>query len=304
VLESVAITASARFNWARLQLDDRDGNALDGTHAYARVNPAFGVAYSPLPGLTTFASYGESNRAPSASELACADPDAPCRLPNAFITDPPLDQVVSRTLELGVRGHLGPRRRPLLEGSHVGTGYFRNAGSTQRVGLELALAGTVSAFEWFASYTLLRATFESHLTLPAADHPEAHDGTIDVVPGDRIPGLPAHSVKGGLTVTPLAGLRVGLSVIAQSSQPLRGDEANLLANLDGFVTLNAHASYDLFDAVRLLLKAQNLLNTEYETFGVIADPSEVLPRASVPRFVSPGPPLGVWLGVEVHEPGR
>jgi hypothetical protein len=47
----------------------------------------------------------------------------------------------------------------------------------------------------------------------------------------------------------------------------------------------------LFDALRLLLKAQNLLNGEYETFGVIADPSDVLPRAHNPRFVAP---VAVW----------
>jgi iron complex outermembrane receptor protein len=320
VLDSLAITASARFNWARLQLDDQTGNALDGEHAYARINPAFGVTFTPLPAITVFASYGESNRAPSASELACADPDAPCRLPNAFITDPALEQVVSRSIELGLRARFGPRRAPLLEGSfalfgarnsddilfvagsHVGTGYFRNAGTTQRIGLELGLLGTAGPLEWYASYTLLRASFESPLTLPAADHPQAEDGVIEVRPGDRIPGLPMHSVKAGVTVAPLPRLRIGLSAIAQSSQPFRGDEANLLANLDGFVTLNAHASYELFDALRLLLKAQNLLNNEYETFGVIADPSDVLPRAHDPRFVSPGPPFGIWMGVELHEP--
>jgi iron complex outermembrane recepter protein len=320
VSDSLAITASARLNWARLELDDRTGTALDGEHTYARVNPAFGVTFAPAPRVTVFASYGESNRAPSASELACADPDAPCRLPNAFIADPPLDQVVSRSVELGVRGRFGPRRAPLLEGSlslfgarnsddilfvagsRVGTGYFRNSGTTQRVGLELGLAGAAGSVDWYASYTLLRATFESSLTLPAADHPEADDGVIEVAPGDRIPGLPTHSVKAGVTVAPLRGLRVGLSTIAQSSQPYRGDEANLLEDLDGFVTLSAHASYDLFAALRLLVKAQNLLNAEYETFGVIADPSDVLPGADNPRFVSPGPPLGVWVGIELHEP--
>ena len=35
-------------------------------------------------------SYKESSRNPSVAELACADPDAPCRLPNSFQADPPL----------------------------------------------------------------------------------------------------------------------------------------------------------------------------------------------------------------------
>ena len=51
-----------------------------------------------------FASYKESSRNPSIAELACADPNAPCRLPNSFQADPPLDQVVNRNLELGAIG--------------------------------------------------------------------------------------------------------------------------------------------------------------------------------------------------------
>ena len=53
---------------------------------------------------TVYASYKESSRNPSIAELACADPDSPCRLPNSFQADPPLDMVVNRNLELGARG--------------------------------------------------------------------------------------------------------------------------------------------------------------------------------------------------------
>jgi len=113
-----------------------------------------------------FASYGESNRAPSAAELACADPDQPCRVPNGFISDPPLDQVVSRSLELGVRTRMGESTRPwfagsfavfgtrnqddilFVAGSRVGTGYFRNAGSTQRV--SVVLSSLSAAVHYFA----------------------------------------------------------------------------------------------------------------------------------------------------------
>ena len=36
--------------------------------------------------------------------MTCADEDDPCRLPNAFLADPPLEDVVARTLEAGLRG--------------------------------------------------------------------------------------------------------------------------------------------------------------------------------------------------------
>jgi hypothetical protein len=46
-----------------------------------------------------YAGYSESNRAPMAMELTCADPEDPCRLPNAFLSDRPLEQVVAKTWE-------------------------------------------------------------------------------------------------------------------------------------------------------------------------------------------------------------
>jgi outer membrane cobalamin receptor len=101
-------------------------------------------------------------------------------------------------------------------------------------------------------------------------------------------------------VSPLPRLSLGLSAIAHSSRFLRGDEVNQLPAIDGYVLLGARASYDLLDELQLFIEAENLLDAEYETFGVVADPSEVLPGTSDPRFLSPGAPLGVWVGVVVH----
>ncbi len=168
VTDPLALTISGRLNWARVELSDRLGTALDGTHDFVRLNPAVGLAWQLARRTTAFTSYSESNRAPSAVELSCADPDEPCRVPNAFLSDPPLEQVVGRSVEAGVRGKLGARglRRSLLEwslaafgarnaddivfvaGSRVGTGYFRNAGSTQRLGAEAAIGGEVGPLEW------------------------------------------------------------------------------------------------------------------------------------------------------------
>ena len=195
-----------------------------------------------------------------------------------------------------------------VAGSQLGTGYFRNAGQTQRLGLELALAGQAGPLRWRTSYSLLRATFESRLQLPGGAHPDAQgagdaDGAVlDVAPGDRMPGLPAHNVKAGVDLEIAPGLELGISAIAQSGQPFRGDEANLLADVPGFVVLGARASYQLLDQLELFAQAENLLDNEYETFGVIADPSQVLPDDHDPRFLSPGAPLGVWVGVALSGP--
>ena len=54
--------------------------------------------------LTAYAGYSEANRAPTPLELGCADPARPCIIAAFLVSDPPLKQVVSRTVEAGFRG--------------------------------------------------------------------------------------------------------------------------------------------------------------------------------------------------------
>src|SRR5262249_50920386 len=153
-------------------------------------------------------------------------------VPNAFLSDPELAQVVSRSLELGARGHhrLAPSARVrwvlagfetrnaddilFVAGNRVGTGFFRNAGTTQRAGGEASIEAQLGAVRAFVAYTWLRATFEDPLTLSGPNHPRARttasgSRVIDVVPGDRIPGLPEHALKLGVSVEPIPQLTLG-----------------------------------------------------------------------------------------------
>src|SRR5690606_19102435 len=101
-------TLSGRYDNTRIRLADRTGDTpeLNGSHEFERFNPAGGITFHPNSALTLYLSYGESARAPSPVELACASEDAPCNLPNAFLADPPLEQVVAKSWEAGVRGTL------------------------------------------------------------------------------------------------------------------------------------------------------------------------------------------------------
>src|SRR6185369_11059143 len=103
-----------------------------------------GITVHPARGVTAYLGYSEGSRAPSSIELGCADPQNPCRLPNAMAGDPPLDQVVTRTIEAGVRGSTGPafswnlgvfsanNRKDIMfvADDTSGFGYFRNFGKT------------------------------------------------------------------------------------------------------------------------------------------------------------------------------
>jgi len=98
-------TLSGRYNAARVELRDRSGTraALDAEHSFSRFNPGIGVNWNPAEQVTGFASLTQGMRVPAPVELSCADPAAPCVLPNQFLADPPLKPVIARTAEAGAR---------------------------------------------------------------------------------------------------------------------------------------------------------------------------------------------------------
>lgn len=311
----VVLTASARYNRTNVALEDRLGTQLNGDHDFDRINPAVGLTYAATPAVTLYASYSEANRAPSPVELTCADPDDPCRLPNAFLADPPLEQVVAKTFEAGVRGGWDRGRwsagvfRTTNEddilfvsaGALTNEGYFTNVGRTRRDGVELNAAGNVGErLAWSASYTHLDATFRTALSVPSANHPLNVDGEIAVEAGDRLPLTPRHLLKGGVIFTASDRLTVGADVLASSSQHFRGDEGNVFDEIDGYALLNLRGEYRVADGVRVYLAIDNVLDTQFETFGLFGEADEVLgDDFEDPAFLGPGAPRAAWIGVQV-----
>jgi len=313
--DALTVTGSARFNWTTLNLRDQIGTALSGDHQFARLNPAGGVTYQVSPWLNVYGSYTQSSRVPTPVELTCADPDDPCRLPNAFVSDPPLKQVVGRTWEAGVRGTSGSLRWTfaafttaatddiifLSSGALRGEGHFQNINRTRRQGIESTVeydvADRVSAF---AAYSLQRATFGSNLRVASRFHPDAVANEIAVNAGDRLPGVPAQTAKLGLTLM-LKRLAAGIHVRAQSGQFLRGDEANLLAPVPGFSVVNAHARCTVTKRVTAVAQAENVLNARFQTFGILGTTEGVLgDEFDDVRFYSPGGRRAAWAGLEVR----
>ena len=103
----MTLSGSARFTQSSINLQDGRGDDLTGDHSFTRVNPSAGLTVDLGSGVVAFASYSRSSRVPTPSELGCANPDDPCRLPNAFVSNPPLDEVVAQSVEGGARGRTG-----------------------------------------------------------------------------------------------------------------------------------------------------------------------------------------------------
>jgi len=313
VTPRVTLMGSARFNHSRLTLHDQIGSALNGDHSFSRVNPALGATVSLSAEVTGYGSLSLSSRAPAPSELSCADPEDPCRLPNAFLADPPLKQVVARTVEGGVRGRRASvswnasvfrtaNRDDIMfisSGALRNTGHFENVGDTLRTGLELGAAGSARAMQWGLAYSFLLARFDAPLTLSSPNHPDEEAGEIEVEAGDRLPGVPQHNLKASLSGT-IRRLTLGGNMLRTSNNYLRGDEANLLPAIDGFTLANATASYALARQVRLTGRITNIFGSRYSTFGLLGEADEVLGGDyEDPRFLSPGAPRAAWVGLEI-----
>ena len=316
VSETVAVTLSGRYNNTSVVLNDLLGTALSGNHRFNRFNPAVGVTANLRDGLTFYASYSESNRTPSPVELTCADEDDPCRLPNAFLADPPLEQVVAKTLEGGLRGdwssgdwHTGVFRTTneddilfISAGALTNEGFFDNVGKTRRDGIEVNVNGqSGNRTTWFLNYTLLDATFLESLAFPSPNNPTAIDGEVAVAPGDRLPLIPQHLFKGGFQAAIGDRLSIGGGIVVGGDFHMRGDEGNDVAGVGEYAVLNLRGDYRVSDNVRLFLNVDNVLDEEYETFGLFGEADEVLgDDFEDSRFFSPAAPRAAWFGIEVE----
>lgn len=318
VTSRLSITAGGRFNHVSVRLDDRLGTALNGAHEFHRFNPVAGLTYKITPAVTGYAGYSESNRVPTPSELACADPNRPCLLDNFLVSDPPLKQVVGKTWEAGLRGRHGFGRGNALSwtvglfrtesrddimavpSEITGRGLFQNVGTTLRQGLEASANLRFDQWTLRVGYTFLDATFQDTITLASPDNPLAVDGEITVRPGHRIPSIPRHRFNVAADYAVTDKWKVGGNLIAASGQYLRGDESNLNPMLPGYWIVNLNTIYQINKRVQAFGLVKNVFNQRYYTFGTFFDTDEVpFLNLSDPRTLSPGAPLAAYAGLRV-----
>ena len=334
----LAVTVGGRFNVADLSIRDQTGRDpfLNGDSHFQRFNPQVGATYSFVPGLTLYGGYSEANRAPTPAELACADPLKPCLIESFLTADPPLNQVVSHTYELGLRGEQTswPGREKFEWGIGLfrtlntddiiavaaqtsGRGFFQNAGDTLRQGVDVNVSYRTDKYFLYANYNFTAATYETALTLgspnnpsatlcPGADPNDPNAPTcVSVSPGNTIPGIPQHKFKAGFDYWITPEWKFGADVIASSSQVFFGDEGNQNKRLGGYAKVNLHTSYDITDHVQIYGLIDNLFDKKFGTFGNYFD----LAAASAaslgeinftdPRTIVPSAPVAVYGGMKV-----
>jgi iron complex outermembrane receptor protein len=317
----LTLSLGGRFNVANINLYDQLGTALNGKHNFDHFNPGVGLTYKLLPNTSIYASFAESNRAPTPSELSCASPATSCQLPNAFIADPNLNQVVAQSVEVGIRGKVldfQPANLTwnmdlfrtdnihdiLFEYSPNSTSvFFQNGGLTRRQGFEANIAMQSGPLRAMIGYSFIDATFQSAVTLSSRFNPAANAmGLIYVTPGDKLPGVPANRLKALFTYDVTDRWTLGAQAALISGQYAFGDESNQNTKLGGYFVLGANTKYRITDNIQLFAYAENLLNNKYSTFGAFA-PVVGVPAPEVPggitnnRVESPAAPLRAYVGV-------
>ena len=306
---ALSLTASGRYNQTRVTTVDEGRlrgltTALDSDHRFRAFNPALGATWALSPGLTAYGNASQGNRAPSPIELGCSDPDNPCILPNALQADPPLKQVIARSLEAGLRGEALPgwrwnagvfsttnRDDILFISNGRAAGYFANFGKTRRQGVELGLSGRSGAFDAAVHYTRLAATYRSPACLVSQANSTAGTSSvctgedeIEVRSGDRLPGLPANVFKldvGWRGLPGLPTLRMGANLQAQSGLYVRGNENNRhqpdgtdfngSGRVGGFAILNLQARWQVAPGWTVLGKVNNVFDRRHATGGLLGE---------------------------------
>jgi outer membrane receptor protein involved in Fe transport len=329
VTDRLTVTVGGRYNNANIKLEDNTGDfpGLNATNGYERFNPMAGANYKLMQGLSLYGGYSESNRAPTPAELGCAEPEAPCLVEGFLTDDPPLDQVVGHTSEIGLRGQGGYNGGRYTWGAGLfrtlatddilpitnsdGRVYFINAGDSLRQGVELS--GTYETSKWnvYATYAFVDATLDK------CNDSESETGCAFLESGDRLPGIPRHRFKAGFEYWLTSKWKFGADLVAASNQSfyqnevsaeLEEDGENFAKTLAGYTRVDLHTSYDITENFQIYGLVKNLFNQKYGLYGTYFDAEDIGvevdqeldgPGFSDPRTISPSMPFAAYGGVKV-----
>jgi outer membrane receptor protein involved in Fe transport len=285
-----------------------------------------GANYELLSGVSVYGGYSESNRAPTPAELGCAEEENPCLIESFLTDDPPLEQVVGRTGEIGLRGqgnNYGDRFTwsaglfrtlasddilPITEDNRI---FFVNAGNTLRQGVELEATYETRKWNVYANYAFVDATLDK------CTNPDDEGQCAFLDAGDRLPGIPRHRFKAGFDYWVTSKWKVGGDLVAASNQPFFPNDVSreaeedgnpLPALLGGYTRVDLHTSYDITKNFQVYGLVKNLFDQEYGLYGTYFEAEEVSlvdqalggPGLSDSRTISPAMPFAAYGGIKLR----
>jgi outer membrane receptor protein involved in Fe transport len=151
----------------------------------------------------------------------------------------------------------------------------------------------------------LNATLQTTFNENSPSHPRANEnGEILALRGSRLPGLPENMVKLALDYDILPSWTLGMNMLYNGDQFLRGDTANLADPLASYVLFNLKTEYRFNEHIALFGKLNNVFDQRYQNFGTYGNTGDVLESALGiddvnSRFVGVGAPRAGWVGVRI-----
>ena len=294
------------------------------TFTYKKFNPSLGLTHKLNDSMTVFGNLGQSNRVPTVIELGCADKNNPCQLPTGLQADPFLNQVVSQTIEVGMRWK-NERNYALAVSAYStnnkndilftpiaagGMGYFANFSKTRYQGVDLSASKSWGVWSLRTQYSFLYATYQDTAKLMSGDR------NMSIKPGTRMAGLPMNTLKLHLDWQASEKLSLGASTVSTSKLVTQGNEDGLVgldnetvvtdASTKGYTLLNLSATYKAEKSLEFFGKINNALNKRYETYGLMAANNFALDGSTlngtsgeqtIAKFVAPGATRSLWLGM-------
>ena len=274
-----SIVGSLRYDNIHNELNDlltTDSTSASGTRDFSKATGRIGVTYSLMQEANLFANWGQGFLPPATEELAL-NPDAY----GGFNTH--LTSATSQGFEVGSRGSFQQTLSYDLTFFYLKTDndfdryrlpdrgqttFYRNSGSTRRVGAELYSRFTpLRELDVQLAYTYSNFKYASD----SPDRIVMDDTTIVkyVKNGNWLPNSPQHQLYLDVQYQVVPRLILGASVDAMSKSYIDG--ANIDAEaVDGYALFNARIVYkvQLGTAIgELSFNARNIGNTKYVAFS-------------------------------------
>ncbi len=289
------LSAGVRRSWAHYESEDRyirPGNPDDsGRFDHEAVLPVLGFSYRLRPGLEWHGAAGKGQELPTLAELAY-------RADGEGGFNPDLEPARSRQVELGIRAASGPSTFDLtaflirvedeivVDSASGGRTRFRNAGATEREGLE-------ASWRWrpLPDWTLLGTAswIDARYRDPVRTCPRqpCPQPVTVVQAGTAIPGVPELSGRLALEWRPERAWSAALEVQAFSSTPAsdrNGDQ------VPGNALVNARLVHRVGARMALTARIDNLFDRDYSSALIVNEGQQ--------RYYEPGPGRRWWLGIE------
>jgi iron complex outermembrane receptor protein len=260
-------------------LNGDDSGAVD----FSATTPVVGLVLRLDPQTSLYANYGRGFETPTFVELAYRNAG----------TGLNFDLVPSRSrhVEAGVKAvrpglarvnlavfDIETRDEIVVDQSGGGRNTFRNAGRTERRGIELGAETLLAGpFEARAAYTWLDATFASDFGTPDA--------------GNQLPGVPKEQLyaEGAWRYAPW-GLRIALELLQRSRVPVNDANSEFAA---AFTVVNAIIGFEQRGAgwrLAEFLRVDNVGDKSYVGSVIVNDGNG--------RFYEPAPQRNILLGVQ------